>query len=81
MIDRTGGHSGECCMFRTFHEHFLPVEYRPGYWVLLTPGEGGRFRFSHRGWGGARLRPLLVAFLKSFHRANSAAIGSRFPQL
>jgi iron complex transport system substrate-binding protein len=24
--------------FRTFHERFLPVEYRPGYWVSLTPG-------------------------------------------
>ncbi|WP_225768362.1 ABC transporter substrate-binding protein [Inquilinus sp. Marseille-Q2685] len=24
--------------FRAFHERFLPVEYRPGYWVSLTPG-------------------------------------------
>ncbi|MGK9235510.1 ABC transporter substrate-binding protein [Inquilinus limosus] len=24
--------------FRSFHERFLPVEYRPGYWVSLTPG-------------------------------------------
>lgn len=24
--------------FRTFHERFLPVEYRPGYWVSLTAG-------------------------------------------
>jgi hypothetical protein len=38
MIDRTRGYSGECCMFRIFHERFLPVEYRPGYWVSFTPG-------------------------------------------
>ncbi|MBW8724496.1 MAG: ABC transporter substrate-binding protein, partial [Inquilinus limosus] len=23
--------------FRTLHERFLPIPYRPGYWVSLSP--------------------------------------------